>query len=1000
MMEPLSILAVAAAVVQFLDFTWKIVTHGNAPNSTSRKDDLAQAANKLRRLSKALGQSKELRNGDNDIYRIREACQTIQAELTAVLDRIKDTRKERLDVTAHSTSRRWTSVRQGLENILGGRKLAEIEKRLESLRQDLLMVVLLELSPSEQRSIEPSAEPIGLEFLESIDEKERWQNDLIDKILNSEGLDMTLFSPSSLGRCTVKYFLENLAYREMFVRVGQIPYAFDNTFRWLFQPDDRQQSWPNFRAFLANESSGSYWITGKPGSGKSTLMKNIASREETQQELRRWAKNTGALVQASFYFWSGASRLNKSREGLLRSLLSQIFQQYDNLIPVYCPRRAEIHTLFGKYTMPWEMEELQDVMFKVLQDSEKKFFFVIDGLDECVDDHEELVALLREISGNSNVKMCLSSRPWSDFLDNYKHGPHLKLHELTTSDIEHFVNSKLRGSSGFADLQMSDRDFAASLIEEITQKSQGVFIWVNIVVHAIIADLKAGKRIATLQSRLQELPGDLEELFQKLLDMIEEGNKEDAYQIFRLAQVAHTPITLLTLVFAQGDGDLEDGNAFINSKFVKKRLTVEEKEGHCNRMKRRLTSHCMDLLEVVAPSKAAADILDLDHSTTPDLGTSNVDSQSHEGEFNRRVDLLSECTVQYMHRTVKDFLARPNIWVSFSQAITSSSFDPYEALSRASIIHLKNIDIHYMTTAIFWRAVEDTLYYATLSDIQGQNPLITELDELDRTANEIARTQWLKEPRGNLIQRHNGIPLPHQRVPRRIREENEHASHWSAAQAKGGSKHSFLCLAVQFGLCSYVQFKLEAGSAVEQPQGSRSLLDCAIREHESVSILRSAPLTMNQRISMIKLLLEKGDNPNRRDPFQGTPWLYLEGQITNSLKEGTMKDQNSHIKRPLQQKKIDIERVEFWLSAAELFVKYDANCWAVNYKPMIQVLGIFDEQRAAVLKKAMKGRRRSLSHIWTTSVRKKNDAYLTLGQEDTKSIQTVAIVALDDFTQH
>ncbi|KAF2472313.1 uncharacterized protein BDR25DRAFT_366286 [Lindgomyces ingoldianus] len=977
-MEPFSALAVAAACIQFIDFTAKVVTRGvatfNKSNSTSKKDELALVADHLRKLNESLGRPGKDNDIQDGIFNVREACNKIESDLTSLLDQLKSNYKVNLNPTAHGTSRRWASVRHALLSHWGDDETKNLERKLDTLRQELILNILVELrQQSTKRKI---ARPIGQEFLQQVDEKDRWQKDLVEAIMNGDAFP-PIPTESSLDSQAVGYFLDSLMYDEMFVRHGQISDAFYETFKWLFEEGPQPRSWADFREWLCSgDVPGIYWISAKPGSGKSTLVKYIASHEQTEHELRRWAGET-PLVQASFYFWSGGSDVYKSRESLLKALLVQIFKTRTELIPRYCPRRAEIHRLFGSFPISWGLGELDDVIQKLVQDKSTQFFFLIDGLDECIDNHEELVSSLQELANNKNVKICLSSRPWPDFEDAFKDGPHLMLHELTEPDIKHYVQSKLDGSSGFAELKMRDSSFAGRLVDEITKKSQGVFLWVQFVVRAILSDLRNRKRIEILESRLQELPEELEDLFQTLIDMVEDDLKEDAYELFELNRAAHAPITLLTLSFAHEEGkSLGGGKSSSVTKFRREKLGLQEKEGRCRIMKGRLMSHCKGLLEVVASSGTVAEDDSNDSALEADNLVNPAPNISEEDELAVRVETLATCTVHYMHRTVKDFLKKPNIWKAFNSVIASSSFDPYAALCRASIIHLKTFDINVMRTRIFWAAVTDSLHYAALSEIESQNALVTELDELDKVADEIARMPWPKEPSGNIIKQHIGIPHPTQKVPQKVQNRLEASSHWSAAQARGGSKHSFLCLTAQYSLCSYVKKKIEQGTPIEQVPESRSLLDCVIRDYNRVSDQKPPPIDYPHRIRMIELLLEYGDDPHRIDSYRGTPWMHLQGQIKSASNQQSPKlherrnskallSRRSQPTRP-PTSRIDPQKLDFWFSTAELFVKYRPNCWGVDIKGVTGgALKEFDEERAAALEKAMKKTRRSLSQIWS-----------------------------------
>lgn len=66
--------------------------------------------------------------------------------------------------------------------------------------------------------------------------------------------------------------LESLHYREIDYRSEGIAIAYQETFQWIFEKPTNSL-WADFVAWMRDSNAGLYWITGKPGSGKSTLMK-------------------------------------------------------------------------------------------------------------------------------------------------------------------------------------------------------------------------------------------------------------------------------------------------------------------------------------------------------------------------------------------------------------------------------------------------------------------------------------------------------------------------------------------------------------------------------------------------------------------------------------------------------------------------------------------------------------------------------------------------------
>jgi len=156
--------------------------------------------------------------------------------------------------------------------------------------------------------------------------------------------------------------LESLSFPAMSERYEVLHEAHIRTFQWVFDSSSNQDcQWDNFREWL-EQSDGLYWIHGKAGSGKSTLMKYIWSRQLTKTYLSTWAGDS-ELCAAHFYFWDlGTEKLHKSQLGLFRSLLFQILTELPNLIPLVFPEQwaanyaaktlsSELKVLYNHYLL-------------------------------------------------------------------------------------------------------------------------------------------------------------------------------------------------------------------------------------------------------------------------------------------------------------------------------------------------------------------------------------------------------------------------------------------------------------------------------------------------------------------------------------------------------------------------------------------------------------------------------------------------------------------------
>jgi len=140
--------------------------------------------------------------------------------------------------------------------------------------------------------------------------------------------------------------LSALYFRKIDMRESQIHEAYQKTCSWIFQdPEEHQKPWSNFRKWLEADN-GCYWIGGKAGCGKSTLMKFLCSDPRTHAALKQWAEQD-ELIITSYYFWMAGTTLQKGQEGLLRSLLYSILGKQRDLIARVFPKQYD--TMMTKY---------------------------------------------------------------------------------------------------------------------------------------------------------------------------------------------------------------------------------------------------------------------------------------------------------------------------------------------------------------------------------------------------------------------------------------------------------------------------------------------------------------------------------------------------------------------------------------------------------------------------------------------------------------------------
>ena len=222
-----------------------------------------------------------------------------------------------------------------------------------------------------------------------------------------------------------KRVLRTLAFGLMSDRESRIAEAHKKTFEWAF---DSKKT--HLRPWLESESIGDvFWITGKPGSGKSTLMKFLCSHDRTKAALQAWAGSGNRLVIASHFFWALGSTKQRSQEGLLRSLLHDILRQCPSWIPLVCSTQI-LERIDRGDLAPWSLQELRQTLLNVFQahrasthvgghDQASTFFCLfVDGLDEYTG-QDDLIEIFASVACSTHVKICLASRPWPDFTEAY-----------------------------------------------------------------------------------------------------------------------------------------------------------------------------------------------------------------------------------------------------------------------------------------------------------------------------------------------------------------------------------------------------------------------------------------------------------------------------------------------------------------------------------------------------------------------------------------------------
>lgn len=156
-----------------------------------------------------------------------------------------------------------------------------------SQHQEVLLENLTEMKQTPRNP----ALTVGRMFLRGVRDGEKWRRDLIQAIHENRGFadgrDRTRDKDKVAHIQTL--VLSSLRFRDMSHRERRIPQAHHRTFEWIYggrSADASSTHVSSFRDFLTRADQPLYWISGKPGSGKSTLMKYLRENEATRRHLK------------------------------------------------------------------------------------------------------------------------------------------------------------------------------------------------------------------------------------------------------------------------------------------------------------------------------------------------------------------------------------------------------------------------------------------------------------------------------------------------------------------------------------------------------------------------------------------------------------------------------------------------------------------------------------------------------------------------------------------
>lgn len=142
-MDPLAAFSVAANVIQFVDFTSKLISgsheiYKSATGEAKRNSELKTITKSLMRINLSLGKQGPLGSAnERELENLCKDCSSVAIDLIRAL--------EQLQIKSSGKHQRWSSFKSALLTVWRQEDIDTLEQRVDSFRQQISMHILVSL---------------------------------------------------------------------------------------------------------------------------------------------------------------------------------------------------------------------------------------------------------------------------------------------------------------------------------------------------------------------------------------------------------------------------------------------------------------------------------------------------------------------------------------------------------------------------------------------------------------------------------------------------------------------------------------------------------------------------------------------------------------------------------------------------------------------------------------------------------------------------------------
>ncbi|KAI5838331.1 hypothetical protein DFP73DRAFT_485987 [Morchella snyderi] len=308
-------------------------------------------------------------------------------------------------------------------------------------------------------------------------------------------------------------------------RSKKVSAGYAHTFEWLWKT-------PEYLCWNSTQECGTglLLIEGKPGSGKSTMVRFFKDNFSPI--------SSNKIILASFFYHARNGDSERNHANMLKTLLYQILEADESFFA--CIQPLYRHAL--RRNEFWGLEALKEALRACKRHIlSRSLFLIVDAMDESENtDRTEIIQFFRKLTervddtsdGKCLVKVCLTSRPINELHASSLGGYYrILLQERNKKDIESYTDAFLQNS-----VFDSVGGAKPALKEYIMEHADGMFLWVHLVAKELVKYAMKGSRQGKLLKFLKSPPKGLEDFYQHMLEGLDSDDPDDLVDGRRILQ--------------------------------------------------------------------------------------------------------------------------------------------------------------------------------------------------------------------------------------------------------------------------------------------------------------------------------------------------------------------------------------------------------------------------------------------------------------------------------